>query len=416
MRPSPGGKGGIQSQSYGISSPHSSTAARLQNNQHVTRMPLTMTTSHTPKIIKIKKIRKRPTPAQLQPLVHLINPPQQELQLLRQNAVMPLPGRLETIQPLPPLESLRPVNIGDQIVYLHEVVTARPAECPPPPPDCEEVTETILLVAVTTTTTTTTTTTATTATVEPPARPPARPPSSCPPYKCKKKVCCSTPAPPPLILVPPPPPMFPPPVLLPPPPPVLLPPPPPMFLLPPPPPPPILGMPIFMQQPYIPQSMSYLQCNSHIDGCVHHDYGYEYYVENEPQTNPKEPQNEVQNKPQTEPVPDPEPVHDPEPDPEHSQEPKPEPLLDYGPDTDAVPQAEDETRVLTTAPVNVSNNVEPENNDVYNNENYKGVSHTEILRDQQRAIDYYYLYVGVPKHSVNEFKNKLLRAGVHSNK
>lgn len=54
--------------------------------------------------------------------------------------------------------------------------------------------------------------------------------------------------------------------------------------------------------------------------------------------------------------------------------------------------------------------------DVDRYDEYTGVSLAEVLRDKQSVKDYYYLYVGVPKNSVNDFKNTLLKAGVQSNK
>lgn len=314
-----------------------------------------------------------------------------------------------------PLGELRPLVIGDQIVYLHEATTARPAGCPPPPPDCEEVTEKVLLLAVTTTSTTTTTTTTTT---EPQTRLP------CPPIKCQKKqLCCpDCPCPepqPPLLMLPPPAPMLPPaPPMLqpplhmqrPPPPPMLpqpptmmiqppslmLPPPPPMIprpplpmlppqpppmlsrplqpmlplsplLPPPPPPPPLMAIPMvpqLMMRP--PISMLNPQCMG--NGCNH--------------------------------------PHSIKPSGHAEQRWLIEQNGQYDKKGQGFPNIQGDYDI-------------PLDNNIY--EEYTGkIRFTEYLRKKTTVTqhfnkDYYYLYVGVPKNNVKNLKNKLLREGVRSN-
>lgn len=142
----------------------------------------------------------------------------------------------------------------------------------------------------------------------------------------------------------------------------------------------------------IPQGVPQSQCNTHTGVCGNNGYEYDNFMVNEisPQTRQTQLQSEFQNEPQ----------------------PEPAPLPENDPEIQELPQPEDEPHDLT--PRYESNTVEPDNNDMY--DDYNGVNVTDVLRDKNSGKEYYYVYVGVPKNSVNEFKNKLLRAGVQTKK
>lgn len=93
-------------------------------------------------------------------------------------------------------------------------------------------------------------------------------------------------------------------------------------------------------------------------------------------------------------------------------EPEPVPQSEIDPLPENEPQQDDELH-LTVTPID-TNTFGPAVPDLY--DEYTGVSLAEVLRDKHSGKDYYYLYVGVPKNSVNQFKNTLLKSGVQSNK
>lgn len=153
--------------------------------------------------------------------------------------------------------------------------------------------------------------------------------------------------------------------------------------------------------------MQQSQC-AHVE-CGKDDYIYNNYEDNEVSPQIRRPDFPIHNELQGEYQPEIEPEPLPQPEAESQHEAEPQPVVEHH--TENEPQHDDKQQ-LTLSPID-SNTFGPAVSDLY--DEYTGVSLADVLRDKHSGKDYYYLYVGVPKNSVNEFKNTLLKAGVQSN-
>lgn len=140
------------------------------------------------------------------------------------------------------------------------------------------------------------------------------------------------------------------------------------------------------------------QSQCQLSGCGKDNYGYNNYQDNEVSPYTKQTHSPI--------------VYEIQSESELEAEPEPVPQSEIDPLPGNELQQDYELQ-LTSPPID-SNTFGPAAADLY--DEYNGVSLAEVLRDKHPDKDYYYLYVGVPKNSVNDFKNTLLKAGVQSNK